>query len=209
MEPEEREPHERQPPVDVYSLAIYTEGGLAVAAGVVGWLVGVSPFATMARPGSGWQDAAQAAGWGLAAAAPLALGLVLIDRYPVGPLGRLRRVVQERVAPLFAGLTTTQLAVVSLLAGLGEEMLFRGLMQAGLERWLGPPAGPWMALAAASLAFGLCHFLTTSYFLVASLIGVYLGVLFLATDHLLAPIVAHTAYDFFALCLLVRTGAGR
>jgi membrane protease YdiL (CAAX protease family) len=209
MEPELSDSNEPQPTVDVYSLAVFTEGGLAVAAGVVGWLIGVSPFATMARPERGWPEAAAAAGWGLAAAAPLALSLALIDRFPFGPLGRLRHVVRERVAPLFENLTRIQLAVVSLLAGLGEEMLFRGVMQAALTKWIGPPAGVWLGLATASLAFGLCHYLTTTYFVVASLIGLYLGALFLWTDHLLAPIVAHAAYDFFALCLLLRTRLGR
>ena len=56
----------------------------------------------------------------------------------------------------------------------------------------------------AAVAFGLCHWLNWEYALVAGIIGLYFGWLFLITKNLLAPMVAHAAYDFIALCFLVR-----
>jgi membrane protease YdiL (CAAX protease family) len=93
------------------------------------------------------------------------------------------------------------LAVISALAGLGEEMLFRGVVQTLIERASG---SPWLAVAAASVLFGLAHPITRTYAVLAALIGVYLGWLFLANGNLLVPIVAHAAYDFVALVYLLR-----
>jgi membrane protease YdiL (CAAX protease family) len=51
--------------------------------------------------------------------------------------------------------------------------------------------------------FGLAHPISTTYAVLASLIGIYLGFLFVATDNLLVPIVTHAAYDFLALVYLL------
>jgi hypothetical protein len=56
----------------------------------------------------------------------------------------------------------------------------------------------------AALLFGVAHWLTMSYAVFATLIGVYLGILFLFTENLLAPIVTHALYDVVALSVLVR-----
>ena len=54
------------------------------------------------------------------------------------------------------------------------------------------------------------HWLSASYALLASLIGAYLGILFLVSGNLLAPIIAHAAYDVVALFVLARrVGASR
>jgi membrane protease YdiL (CAAX protease family) len=96
------------------------------------------------------------------------------------------------------------LVVVAAAAGVGEELLFRGLVQAGLSRLLGPVSGPWIALAAASVLFGVCHWLNTTYAVLAVLAGVYFGLLLMSTGSLWTPIVAHAAYDFLALLYLIR-----
>jgi membrane protease YdiL (CAAX protease family) len=90
--------------------------------------------------------------------------------------------------------------LLSLVAGVGEEVLFRGVIQAGLAERV--PA--WVAVGVASLLFGAAHWLTASYAVLAALIGVYLGVLFLVTDNLLVPAVTHALYDIAALSILVR-----
>jgi membrane protease YdiL (CAAX protease family) len=196
-----------EPSPDVYSMAVIVEGGMVVAAGVIGWWVGVPPLETVVREGVGWNHHLWAIGWGAAAAAPLLVAMLLGDRYPIGPLRGLRQTVNDVVTPLFASLSIFQLAMISILAGIGEEMLFRGLLQAGLAEMTAERFGVWVALAGASLAFGLCHYVSTTYFLITTLIGLYLGALFLWTDHLLAPIAAHALYDFVALMYLVRRPA--
>ena len=56
----------------------------------------------------------------------------------------------------------------------------------------------------AALLFGAAHWLTATYALLAGLIGLYLGALFLLTENLLVPAIAHAAYDVVALSVLVR-----
>jgi len=71
-----------------------------------------------------------------------------------------------------------QLLVISALAGIGEEALFRGVVQAAIGQWSGLP---WLGLLVASVLFGLAHMITATYAVVAALIGAYLGWLLLLT----------------------------
>ena len=66
-----------------------------------------------------------------------------------------------------------------------------------------------LALVLTSTAFGLAHFLTFSYALLAALAGLYLGVLYWAQGNLLIPIVAHALYDLVALMQLGRMHRAR
>ena len=108
-----------------------------------------------------------------------------------------------------------QLGVISFLAGLGEEMLFRGLLQDGLAHWLGnsfglgEAAGLWLAVGLASTLFGLLHWISPFYALVAGLIGAYLGWWRVQSGNLLGPIVAHALYDFVALVYLTKLWPAR
>ena len=114
------------------------------------------------------------------------------------PLAEIRRCLEEWLHPIIQPWSVGQLLVVSVLAGVGEELLFRGAVQGGLERWV----GPWPALVIASLIFGLLHSVTWSYIILATFMGAYLGVLWNYSGNLLAPIVAHVGYDFVALLYL-------
>jgi membrane protease YdiL (CAAX protease family) len=91
--------------------------------------------------------------------------------------------------------------LISLAAGVGEELLFRGLLQAAIADWL----HPWAGLGIASLVFGLAHSITRTYAVLATLLGAYLGGLWLACDNLLAPMITHALYDFLALLYLIGT----
>jgi membrane protease YdiL (CAAX protease family) len=102
--------------------------------------------------------------------------------------------------PLLAPCTVVDLFGISCLAGLGEEMLFRGVVQdalAGQLPW-------WAALLAAGALFGLLHAVTPAYAVLAALMGVYLGWLYLYVGDLLAPVVTHALYDFAVLLWLLR-----
>jgi hypothetical protein len=101
---------------------------------------------------------------------------------------------------VLASRSAAELALIATLAGLAEETLFRGVVQVGLTRVL-PAAG---ALMVASAAFGLAHFVTRTYAVLAAIAGLYLGALYLLQGNLLVPIVAHALYDFVALMYLVR-----
>jgi hypothetical protein len=113
---------------------------------------------------------------------------------------RLVALVLEQLGPLLASRSPVELVLLAALAGLAEEMLFRGVMQIGLARLL--PDG--VALVVASAVFGLAHFITPAYALLAGLAGLYLGGLFLLQGNLVAPIVAHAVYDVVALTCVAR-----
>jgi len=147
---------------------------------------------------------ATAAGYGILATLPL-LGLLrwcLSTEW--GPMRRLVGLVEEHITPYLAGASAWGLVLLSFMAGIGEEVLFRGVIQAGLADRL--PA--WLAVGIAALLFGAAHWVTMSYAVFATLIGAYLGILFLVTGNLLAPAVTHALYDAVALSVLVRLKPG-
>ena len=59
-------------------------------------------------------------------------------------------------------------------------------------------------LAGGFAVFGLLHFITPLYALLAGLMGLYLGWLYEATGNLIVPMIVHGLYDFAALVYLVR-----
>jgi membrane protease YdiL (CAAX protease family) len=189
MEPEES-PDARA----VVAVALVTEGGLTIIGLALGWFLARPPWMQIDWTASAWAS-------GLLATIPPVLGLVLTTRYPVGPFRGLQEVMREWIIPLFRSCALWQLLFISCLAGLSEELLFRGVLQRGIEQFSG---SPWLALAVASVLFGLAHPITPTYAVLAALIGAYLGWLMMATDNLLVPMVAHAAYDFAALVYLVR-----
>jgi membrane protease YdiL (CAAX protease family) len=112
--------------------------------------------------------------------------------------------LDEMLVPMFRDCRYTQLAILAALAGVGEEMLFRGVIQAAAASWIGGPYGIELGLLIAAVLFGLLHFITPTYAALAGLIGLYLGGLWLAVGNLLTPIVVHGLYDFLALAYLVK-----
>jgi membrane protease YdiL (CAAX protease family) len=182
----------------VFRLALLFEGGLIVVAIVLGWWLEAPPFERL-------QFDWWALAWGCVATGPLLLFLYWARRTRWGPVARLVRTVETKIAPLFAGSTPPQLAVVALLAGIGEEAVFRGVLQP----WLDTRLPGFAALALASALFGVAHWLTSTYALLATLVGLYLGWLVIASGNLLVPIVAHALYDLIALSMLVGVKAGK
>jgi uncharacterized protein len=181
-------------------IALLFEGALGAAAIVIGWLAGQWPLVGVSTLPEHSREQVVAVGWGLVATGPLLLALVLMERFPIGPLRGMREMTTEVILRMFGGASVVQLAAVALAAGVGEELLFRGLVQAGLTRFF----GEIVAIAAASVLFGVCHWLNTTYAILAMLAGAYFGLCLAATGNILTPVVAHAAYDFLALVYLVR-----
>lgn len=114
----------------------------------------------------------------------LAFGLlvVVLSRLSVSRFHWARRLHLE-LRPFALGLDRRGIIVLALLSGLGEELLFRGLLQ------------PWMGLVPQAVVFGLVHqmpgpsrWVWVSW---ALLVGLVLGALFEVTGSLLGPITAH------------------
>lgn len=174
-------------------LAIAGEAGLLLLAWAAARWLDISPLEQL-------QPAPAAFGTGIVAAVPLLLGLRWTLRTGAKSMRRLVTLVVEQLGPLLAPRSLVELALLAALAGVAEEVLFRGVVQVGLARVL-PEGG---ALVVASAAFGLAHFITPTYALLAGLAGLYLGGLFLLQGSLTAPIVAHAVYDVVALNYVAR-----
>jgi membrane protease YdiL (CAAX protease family) len=108
---------------------------------------------------------------------------------------RIGEFLEAHVRTVFQAWAIWQLAVISLLASVCEEVFFRSVFQGGLARHIGTIP----ALVVASVIFGCFHWVTKTYAVIATLIGAYLGVLWLTAGNLLAPITTHAVYDFAAL----------
>jgi uncharacterized protein len=182
---------ERPGTARILLFAFLGEGALMLA-GLVWVLWRDLPFA--------WSDAPRvsltaATVIGLLTAAGLAaIQFILLRLVPErGPVRALRRLYRELLFPLFRASTPIEILAISALAGIGEEVLFRGAMQ------------PEWGLIVTSLVFGLFHIggrLTMALGIWAACTGALLGWLAIATGGLLAPIVAHMAYDALALSYL-------
>ena len=176
-----------------FAMAMMFESGLGFVGILVAWLTGCSLAARLMI--SQW-----ALLRGLLACVPMLAMLWVLMRSAWPPLLRLRRQVEEVVQELFGQSKWWELAMISLAAGLGEELLFRGALQPWVASW----TTPVVALVVVSMLFGLAHALSTTYFLLATVIGGYFGLLTMVFDDLVAPIVAHTVYDFVALMVVKR-----
>jgi uncharacterized protein len=177
----------------VLILVVAVEGGLIALALIVGWLTDTPPLWSIK-----WS--AIAALEGLAATLPLLALFYLVMRWPVGPLARIKQFSERILRPMLRSCTVIDLLGISVLAGLGEEMFFRAVLQGSLQHLL----AMWLAVLISSVFFGLLHAVTPTYAVLAGCISAYLGVVWYYTDNLLVVTIAHALYDFLALLYLMR-----
>src|SRR5690554_3429714 len=92
------------------------------------------------------------------------------------------------------------LVTLSIFAGVGEELLFRGAVQG----WLAGNVGELTAIIVASLLFGLVHYISFTYFLVATSLGLLLGTVYVVSGSIALVMIWHGVYDIIALFCLIR-----
>lgn len=120
--------------------------------------------------------------------------------------------VLVRVAPVFErsslqmanvlkGLSCMHVGCLALASGIGEEMLFRG--------WLLNETGLWIS----SLLFGLMHIPPNrdwwSWPVFAGVVGCLLGLLYVESQSLIYPILAHAGINYVNICLILRMARRR
>lgn len=121
--------------------------------------------------------------------------------YPV--LARLAPFIATDTARLYAAVRVPSLLIASVALGpvvLGEELVWRGVVQAALVRRL----GPWGGVTLAAAAYALAHVPLGSPVLVivALLCGLFWGALRATTSSLVPTLVAHLVWDFLVLLWL-------
>lgn len=170
------------------------EVGLAPLGFLLGWLLGV-PLLAQLCPAEGY---GQPILRGLLAAVPLVGLLALARRTTWEPVARFRRRVKRLLRTAFPKARLIELALVSIAAGVGEEILFRGVLQ----NWLVGLVGPLLGIGLASLVFGAVHPMSVAYVVMATFGGAYFGWLAHSSGEIVSAMVAHAAYDFVALVWL-------
>jgi len=173
-------------------VTLFVEGGLYV----LGLLLMGGSGAFQAHFSLSWS----ATGYALLLCSPMFVALYISVRSNWEPLARLQTEMEEKVVPLFANCKIIDLALIALLAGLGEELFFRGWMQAALSNRM----GIWIGILLASLIFGLMHYLSMTYFIYAFVTGIYLGLIYQSSGNLYIVMAIHVVYDFVALIYLLK-----
>ena len=170
------------------------EGGLLLVAFLLGWLVDIHPTSHLYWS---WEDF----GLGILATGPMLLLLAAAWLSPFGSLRRIRELVRDLLGPFLVRCRLIDLLFLALLAGVCEEVLFRGLVYLFLDQWSNS-----LAVIVSSVIFALAHAVTPFYTFFAGILGLYLCALIASdpTPNLLIPMTAHTLYDFVGLILIAR-----
>lgn len=170
------------------------EGALLLAAFFLGWLMDFRPTQDL------WWDWADF-GYGLLAAVPMLLMLAAALLYSGSGIQQLCKFVRDTLGPFLSRCHTVDLLLLAILAGLCEEILFRGFLYGWISGF-----DQGLAIIIANAAFGLAHLITPLYAFLAAIAGLYLTALLVVdpSPNLLIPITAHTTYDFIAFLIVVR-----
>lgn len=194
-----------QSPQSFLLMSLILEMGLGGLAVLLGLFFGPDPR-QLVPSGGDWDGILWGLGLGILASLPLLGVIQILEHLPLEPIRKLRRSTEEKILHLMVDLRTVDLLGISICAGVGEELLFRGWL---LMSFAGP-APQWTATAlilpvlASSVAFGLAHPISPTYIVVTGLIGVYMALLLIWSGNLLVPIAAHGCYDFLQLILATR-----
>ena len=112
-------------------------------------------------------------------------------------LRRMKALLDVEIIPMFRAMPVTAMIVIAALSGAGEELFFRGALQANVGIWI------------ASLLFGAMHVWKKDaliYGVYAAVIGLIFGGLYLWRGSLWTPMLAH-AVNNSARCFIMRITA--
>ena len=176
-------------------MASLCQGGLLVAGIALAGLAGIKLFDQL-------RFTPVAVLWGVTTTLPMLLMFIVMHRYPIGPFRGVQDFLSDTLGPTLADCNSLDLAYLSLMAGVSEELLFRGVV----HTWLTTSFGVATALIVSNLLFGLAHAVSVFYVVLAGLLGFYLATVFTITGeaNLVPPILCHALYDFIALSVYRR-----
>ncbi len=166
------------------------------------WLGGLGLGVVALWQGAGRDRAALGLACGSASGLALGIAVGALGGLTLRPLlvarsARARAGIRKQFGKLEAILPRTgqQLRwalIVSVFAGVFEELAYRGYLMAYFGTWF----GPWGALAASSILFGLAHsYQGAAGVLMTGVLGALLGWLYIDTGSLLLPMLLHAVFD--------------
>lgn len=176
-------------------ITVLSEGGLLLV-GLI--LMHFSHFDVGSRVNISWRATASA----ILLCIPMLALLLFFERSNWEPMLRFRREIDDNVVPIFANNKLPDLVVIASLAGMGEELFFRGWLQTLLVNKF----EVWLGILIVSAIFGLAHYLSLTYAIYAGLTGLYLGVIYQISGNLYIVMIMHALYDFIALVYLLGKG---
>jgi membrane protease YdiL (CAAX protease family) len=195
---------------EVFLTAVAFETALAMVAILLGWTLGPSARELVPELNAAdWWPVASGLLYGCMAAIPMLIVIELLRKIPWEPIRQLERLTDDGMFKVLLELRPSELIVISICAGVGEELLFRGWLMSWIIQGA-PVAIPsevvvLVALLISSIIFGLFHPITPLYVALATLMGIYFGALVLITGNLLVPIAAHATYDAVQLIMTSRS----
>ena len=180
---------------DFFKSACYFEASLVLVAVFLGWVAGIDPFENI-------YFSETAIAYGVIGTVPLFLMFLALEKMQGESVTTIRKLLLNTLGPGLHRYHWTDLFLLAAIAGVSEELLFRGVIQPLIEASWGIMAG----LIVSNIVFGLVHAVTPLYAVLAALVGIYLG---LSLDYggernLLIPIIIHGFYDFLAFVALMR-----
>ena len=174
------------------SVALF-EGGLLAIAFLGGWFFDCPPTATL-----NWS--LEDFGLGLLATVPMLVVLAICALSRSKAMKKIRDFQRDTVGHLLDECRWYDIALLAVLAGVCEEVLFRGFLYLWLVRF-----NSVIAVLISNLAFGAAHAATAMYGILAAFMGLYLTALIAVdpTPNLLIPVTAHAVYDIAAFAVVL------
>jgi len=171
--------------------AVMVEGGLAVLAIVIAWFAGISLREMIVLDEPIHYLIA------VVAIIPMLMFCRFVYLVPLKTVEFTRRFLHSVYRDFIRHCSVLQLLLVAIMSGIGEELLFRGVIQTAIvEGFGGETRGLIIGIAVTSLLFGLVHPINKLYVFLCFVVGIYLGLLFVWTGNLIVPVIIHTFYNF-------------
>ena len=183
-------------PKKFFKTALYFESSLILVAIILGAIAQINPFEFIDFNERVLLN-------GLIGTLPLCVIFLALNHLKIEPLLKIRKILHDTLGESLVDLHWTDLFVLAAVAGISEEILFRGVIQPWLENSWGIVAG----LIISSVLFGLVHAVTWLYFILAVSVSFYLGMYldYENTRNLVTPIIIHGLYDFFAFMVILQS----
>jgi membrane protease YdiL (CAAX protease family) len=190
-----------------FQWAILFEGGLSILALFIGFLFGLNLW-------SGLFFDVTTVFYIFGLTLPLIVCYFILLWLPFECLKKIDQLICELFQQYMIHFSVWQIAILSIAAGLGEELLFRSLLQSGIyaavTNGTTNPIGLefltdyrlMSVLFLVSILFGAAHAVTITYFFLAFIISIYLGVILILTGNIIIPISIHALYDFLVLMFI-------